>query len=214
MQPADPAAVLVPLKPIHAKALLLRMVAALLIAFVVWHFFADILHWPLRKLVDYLRHLFFAGTIGAIENTVGLFVFPVRADPAAFGGKSAELLLEINPRLYTYGIPIFVALMLAARANARFVLLGLALLIPFQAWGVFFELLKCLALPTAHGMPKIQGLGGSIREFIVFGYQLGVLIFPTLLPVVLAAIFTRQPTAQFIAFPHAASPPPLDPGSR
>jgi hypothetical protein len=103
-----------------------------------------------------------------------------------------RLLVEIDPRLFTYGAPVFAALMVAAGAKIRFLVLGLLLLLPFQAWGVFFDLLKQIAFPTVDGMPKNLGFEGMPREFIALGYQFGVLILPMLMPVILAALFARE----------------------
>jgi hypothetical protein len=66
------------------------------------------------------------------------------------------------------------------------------LLLPFQAWGVFFDLLKQIAFPTVEGMPKNLGFDGMPREFIALAYQFGVLILPMLVPVILAATFARE----------------------
>jgi hypothetical protein len=174
------------------RMLILRVVIALPIAFVVWHYTVHVFSWPLWVVVDWLRSLFLEGTVRAIESNAGTLVFPVRGDRGAFDNRAAELLLEVNTRLYTYGAPLFAALAIAGRAKWRHVLLGLLILVPFQSWGVYFELLKDLAFPSVVGLPKSAARQGFASEVIALGYQLGVLIFPIVVPVILAAIFTRQ----------------------
>jgi hypothetical protein len=174
------------------KQFILRLLICLPIAFIAWHFLADPIAWALSYLVDVARSFFMSRTVGRIEVNAGMIIFPVRADASSFGGKVVELLVEIDPRLFTYGAPVFAALMVAAGAKIRFLVLGLLLLLPFQAWGVFFDLLKQIAFPTVDGMPKNLGFEGMPREFIALGYQFGVLILPMLTPVILAALFARE----------------------
>ncbi len=174
------------------KQFILRLLICLPIAFIAWHFLAEPIAWALSHLVDVARSFFLNRTVGRIEVNAGLITFPVRADASSFGGKVVELLVEIDPRQYTYGAPVFAALMVAAGAKIRLLLLGLLLLLPFQVWGVFFDLLKQIAFPTVEGMPKNLGFEGTPREFIALGYQFGVLILPMLVPVILAATFARE----------------------
>jgi hypothetical protein len=179
-------------QPLSLKQFVLRLIICLPLAFVAWHFLADAIAWALSYPVDFVRSQFMNRTVVRVEVGAGMLIFPVRADAYSFGGKAVELLLEVDVRLYTYGAPVFAALMIAAGAKIRFLLLGLLFLLPFQAWGVFFDLLKQLAFPTVEGIPKNLGLEGLPREFIALGYQFGVLILPMLAPVVLAAAFARE----------------------
>jgi hypothetical protein len=178
--------------PLSLKKFVLRLLICLPLTFIVWHFLADAIAWALSYPVDFIRAQFLNRTVVRVEVNAGMLIFPVRADAYSFGGKVVELLLEVDARLYTYGAPVFVALMVAAGAKLRFLLLGLLILLPFQAWGVFFDLLKQLAFPIVEGMPKNLGFEGLPREFIALGYQFGVLILPMLAPVVLSAALARE----------------------
>ncbi len=178
--------------PLTLKQFILRLLICLPIAFIAWHFLANPITWALSHLLDAARSFFLSRTVERIEINAGMIIFPVRADASSFGGKVVELLVEIDPRQYTYGAPVFAALIVAARSKIRFLLLGLAMLMPFQAWGVFFDLLKQIAFPTVEGMPKNLGFEGVLREFLALAYQFGVLILPMLAPVVLAAVFVRE----------------------
>lgn len=178
--------------PLTLKQFILRLLICLPIAFIAWHFLANPITWALSHLLDAARSFFLSRTVERIEINAGMIIFPVRADASSFGGKVVELLVEIDPRQYTYGAPVFAALIVAARSKIRFLLLGLAMLMPFQAWGVFFDLLKQIAFPTVEGMPKNLGFEGVPREFLALAYQFGALILPMLAPVVLAAVFVRE----------------------
>ena len=82
---------------------------------------------------------------------------------------------DLNPLIYTYGSALFLALALASPAFSR-ILIGLAILIPFHALGLAFEMLAEIAasLPADRGERRIVGFK---RELVPLGYQLGSLIF-------------------------------------
>jgi hypothetical protein len=177
------------------RQLIIRVIVFLPLAYVLWHFAGGVIASMFAPLVDIARKYFLAGKVGALELVGAQFVFPVRAESGQFGGRAAELLVEVNSRVYTYGAPVFVALMLAVRGRVHLLLLGLVLLLPFQAWGVFFELLKDLSMQSIQGIPSYPELEGLTRELIIVGYQFGVLVLPMLVPIALVAIFARRQIA-------------------
>ena len=103
------------------------------------------------------------------------------------GGQTALLVPEVNPLLYTYGLAIFLALMLAERAKWWKFLTGAAVLLPFQSWGIAFDFLAQVGIQLGPEVSAQAGLSGWRIEAIALGYQLGVLIFPSLVPIVLWA---------------------------
>lgn len=161
----------------------------------------------LAPLVEAARKVFLTGKVGAFELSGAQFVFPIRADASQFEGRAAELLVEVNSRLYTFGAPVFVAVMLAVRARMRMLLLGLLLLLPFQAWGVFFEVLKDLSVRPIPSIPVYPELDGLAREFIIVAYQFGALILPVLAPVTLAAMLAKKQISE-IVFSNRQVPAP------
>lgn len=193
------------------RQLIIRVIVLLPICYLVWHFAGGLLAWASSPLVDVARKYLLAGKVSALELSGAQFVFPVRAETSVFGGRGAQLLLEVNSRLYTFGAPVFVALMLATRARIHLLLIGLVLLLPFQAWGVFFELLKDLSLRSIQGIPEYEEFDGLAREFVIIAYQFGVLILPMLAPISLAAIFARKQIEAALlpvlpAFPEKTTP--------
>ncbi len=140
-----------------------------------------------RLIVEQLR----SGLVSAVERQ-GLdlvFVTTLKVHPAP--GQTAVLLPEVNPLLYTYGLALFVALMLAARARWWTILAGAAALLPFQSWGIAFDFLAQVAVRLGPEVATQAGLLGWRREAIALGYQVGSLILPTLVPVVLWALLNR-----------------------
>lgn len=100
------------------------------------------------------------------------------------GNQPVEITLESDPGRYAYGLPIFLALLLAARGPGRTVraLAGYALLLPLQAFSLCMQLLMQLLL-TAQFDVRTLRVAQWQMEALVYGYQLGSLVVPTLAPI-------------------------------
>ncbi|HXN15261.1 MAG TPA: exosortase H-associated membrane protein [Usitatibacter sp.] len=180
--------------------------------FTAWYFSAPY-HGALAGAVARLWvDTFKSGIVSALERSGFdlVFVTTLKVHPAP--GQTALLLLEVNPLLYTYGLALLLALMLAARAKWWKILVGAALLLPFQSFGIAFDFLaQVVRLDPA--VSAQAGLSGWRREAIAFGYQVGSLIFPSLVPVMLWALFCRAFIARVLGTtgPRRPDPPPNDP---
>lgn len=102
------------------------------------------------------------------------------------GGRRAEMELEVDPARYAYGLPIFLALLLAARQRrmALKALAGYVLLLPFQVFTLVFFVLQEIIVATQIDLAHLRVSAWQV-EGIVYGFQLGTLIVPTLVPVLL-----------------------------
>ena len=88
------------------------------------------------------------------------------------GKMRGKIDVGAKPGHYAYGLPVFLALLLAARSRAlvRRALLGYLLLLPFQTFGLAFDLLKQMAMAAA-GTPGALGVSQWQLEGIAYGYQ-------------------------------------------
>lgn len=132
------------------------------------------------------------------------------------GGRLGEIDVELDPGRYAYGLPIFLALLLAARGQKRLSksLAGYLLLLPAQAFSATMYVLMQVVLYA-------QGSAGVLRvdhwqvESIVYGYQLGSLVVPTLTPIILWLWLDRKFFSEVIVrgwqdeTPKGVSPPAL-----
>lgn len=102
------------------------------------------------------------------------------------GGRRAEISLEADPGRYAYGLPIFLALLLAARGPGRWsrAVGGYLLLLPVQAFSLSFYLLMQMVL-SAQANARVLRVEQWQLESIVYGYQVGSLVLPTLAPFLL-----------------------------
>ena len=155
--------------------------------FAAWYFSAPYHAAVAGRLARLLANQFTTGIVSALEQTgtVLVFVTTIKVHPAP--GQTALLVPEVNPMLYTYGLALFLALMLAERVKWWKVLAGVAVLLPFQAWGIAFDFLAQVGIQLGAEISAQAGLLGWRAEAIALCYQLGVLIFPSLVPIVLWA---------------------------
>ena len=157
-----------------------------------WYFGARIHAAFAGVLARVIASLFAPGIVSGIEQPGVDLVFVTTLEVQSAPGQVGLLVPEVNPLLYTFGLAFFVALMLAARAPWWKILAGAALLLPFQGWGIAFDFLAQVGVRLGPEVAAQAGLAGWRAEAIALGYQVGALILPSLVPVVLWALFSRE----------------------
>ena len=127
-------------------------------------------------------------SVGAMEvdSTIAVSI------PEA-GHRLAEITVDANPARYAYGLPILIALLLAARGPRRLsrALGGYALLLPVQAFSLTMYVLMQMVL-YAQTSARVLRVEQWQVEAIVYGYQIGSLVLPTLVPILLWLWLDRQ----------------------
>jgi len=174
------------------KKFVLRTILWLPPCFAAWYFSAQYHAAVAGALARRLVDLFKSGIVSTLEQQGIDLVFVTTIEVHPEPGQTALLLPEVNPLLYTYGLAFFLALMLAARAKWWKILVGAAVLLPFQSWGIAFDFLVQVGVKLGPDVSAQAGLLGWRSEVIALGYQIGYLIFPSLIPVVLWASFNRR----------------------
>ena len=159
--------------------------------FAAWYFSAQYHAAVAGRLARLLVDQFTTGIVSGLEQSGFDLVFVTTLEVHPAPGQTALLLPEVNPLLYTYGLALFLALMLAARAKAWKILVGAVVLLPFQSWGIAFDFLAEVGIRLGPEVAAQAGLLGWRREAIALGYQVGSLIFPSLVPVVVWAVSSR-----------------------
>ena len=182
---------------------LLKFFLLTALAFIVmtagWRFVADYASRPAGFVARVVLEMGFSNTwlrtttqsAHHLEVETRIMVQPTpqqRAQAVAAGqfippNAVAEAVLEVDPARYGYGLPILLALLIAARSGKflRKAVLGTLLLIPFQAFTIMMVLLKDLAFKSGAGAQL--GYAQWQLELIAYGYQLGVLLIPTVAPI-------------------------------
>jgi hypothetical protein len=155
-------------------------------AFVVWYFAAPVLLWPAAIIVELAARAGFADLVRGIEQAGATLTFATTLKPGASFARSGQITVDVDMLLYSFGLPLYAALVLAAREPGwpRRLMVGYAALVPFIAWGVLADFLKSVAITAGPLVASQTGFVAWQRETIVFAYQFGSLILPTVVPAV------------------------------
>jgi len=160
-------------------------VAWLPLAFAVWYVLAPVILFPAEAIVRGVAAAFFGGLVTSVESHGGLlsFVTTLRPGEARAGGV---LTVDVNMLLYAFGLPLFVALTLAARQRPlwRPLVAGYLAMMPFVAWGVLADFLKNVAITASPLVVSQANFTPLARDVIVFAFQMGSLILPAVVPAV------------------------------
>ena len=106
----------------------------------------------------------------------------------------AELTPEASYPVYGYGLALLWAMLLASRPRWWPLkgLLGSALLVPAQAWGLCFQWLRDVALTSGDNAVAYLGWPGWAHELVAYGYQFGFLMLTPVAPILLWLWFDRS----------------------
>jgi hypothetical protein len=126
----------------------------------------------------------------ASEGATAIVVTTLKPGQATPGGLVS---VDVNLLLYSFGMPMFAALVLAAREARwpRVLIFGLVVMLPFVAWGVVADFLRNVAITAGPAIASQTGFSQAQREGIAFAYQFGTLILPTVVPAALWVLTHR-----------------------
>jgi len=160
--------------------------------FMLWYYLSAFHGVPVRLLAnEVLSRLLGSEYLGIIPNPDHHYLFQVQTRiPFRFPDGSQEALgFIINPLIYGFGLPLLFGLVMASGVSllrkTGVLLLGYVCVMLIQVWGVVWQALKMLAFnfgPDAHQLVIDAGISD---ELIALCYQLGVLIFPPLAPIII-----------------------------
>ena len=190
------------------NAPLLRFVLATLawlpVTFAVWYVLAPVILFPVQLLVRAITAFAWSDLVTSVEahGAVLSFVTTLRPGETHAGGV---LTVDVNMLLYAFGLPLFVALALAARQAPRWraILIGYIAMLPFIAWGVLADFLKNIAITAPALVASQAGFGPRERDMIAFAYQFGSLILPAVVPAV-AWVLTHRAFLERMRAPREA----------
>lgn len=156
-------------------------------ALALWYWAHELLIMPVAWIAEQSMRLVFSAWVhGAeLEGTTQTLLTSIPVPQAS--GRLAQLTPEAHLLNYCFGTPLLAALLVASRTPglAWKLPLGLVLLLPFQAWGVFFAWVVGVGFHAREYSQAVTGF--SLMQLNMFGlaYQVGTLLMPTLVPVLL-----------------------------
>jgi hypothetical protein len=174
----------------------LRVIAWLPLTFAVWYLAAPLLVWPVALLAELFTRSTF-DWVKSVEQMGPLITFVTSLKPAEGAnpaGVKAVLSVESNVLLFSFGLPMLAALILAAREphRVRMLLIGFVVLLPFQTFSVVADFLKNVAILAGPAVSSQTSFNAFQREVIAFCYQFGTLILPTVAPAIVWVLMHRR----------------------
>jgi hypothetical protein len=173
----------------------LRVVAWLPLTFAVWYLAAPLLVWPVALLAELFTRSSFDWVKG-VEQTGPLITFVTSLKPAEAANPAVKAVVSVesNALLFSFGLPMLAALILAAREphRVRMLLIGFAVLLPFQTFSVVADFLKNVAILAGPAISSQTNINAFQREVIAFCYQFGTLILPTVAPAIVWVLMHRR----------------------
>jgi hypothetical protein len=162
----------------------------------LWYWQAEWFNGPAAVVSGWVMQSFFSGWVESVEwskRILGIATTLKLGAPPGMPAGEYALVLEVNPLAYGYGLPLFAALLLAGGEARRWrkLVLGALLMVPFQTWGICFDLLKQVAVTSGPAVSAQAGFPPWQAEAIALGYQFGALILPTMVPIGLWLAFNR-----------------------
>jgi hypothetical protein len=174
----------------------LRVIAWLPLTFAVWYLAAPLLVWPVALLAELFTRSTF-DWVKSVEQMGPLITFVTSLKPAEGAnpaGVKAVVSVESNVLLFSFGLPMLAALILAVREphRVRMLLIGFVVLLPFQTFSVVADFLKNVAILAPPAVSSQTGINAFQREVIAFCYQFGTLILPTVAPAIVWVLMHRR----------------------
>jgi hypothetical protein len=170
------------------QGFLLRTLVWLPTCFGAWYFLAILFTSPLAALADAVLGASFPAVIERVLPDGNSITVVTRIQPVT-ANAAGELLFELNPLKYGYCVPLYTALVLATDADdwARILrwLVGMAVLLAAQVFGISTEILKIVAFQFGPDGRAALGFEPWGYEILALAYQLGYLILPPVLPIMM-----------------------------
>ncbi len=173
--------------PVHR--FLVKVILWLPFCFALWYLLADYWLYPIWLALDWGCIKFLPNAIDEVLRNGHIMEVITRIKPsqALSQGTGGIISFDVNPLVYSYSLPLYAGLTLAAPAHSRprkaaYLLLGLLALMPFVLWGAIFETLKTLAFTLSADTASFLNFSGARKELVAWGYQFGFLILPGVMP--------------------------------
>jgi hypothetical protein len=170
-----------------------RVFAWLPLAFVVWYFAAPVLLWPVKLAVEVVVGLGLGDLVRAVEQQGSTLTFVTSLRPGAARAAGGTVTVDVDLLVYSFGLPLYAALVLAVRDSGRLrrLVLGALAMLPFVTWGVLADFLKNVAIASGPLVASQTGFAAWQREVIAFAYQFGALVLPTAVPAIAWVVLHR-----------------------
>ncbi len=189
---------------LRLSELLILATLWMLFGFMLWYYLSAFHGIPVRLLASEILSYYMGDSfMDIIPNPDRHYLFQVQTRiPFQFPDGSREALgFIVNPLVYGFGLPLLFGLVMASGVSLLrklvVVLGGYVAVMLVQVWGVVWQTFKMLAFNFGADAHQVVIDAGIPDELIALCYQLGVLIFPPLIPVILWVLSSWELIEQF-----------------
>jgi hypothetical protein len=169
------------------------------VCFGAWYFFAILWVHPVAMVTDWIMAFLLPEIVESVRAYGPALQVLTRVTVSGSNlpeGAVGEIVLDIEPLVYAYGVPLYTALLLASPGTenekwGRW-LIGVVLLFAVVIFGAITALLKTLALDLGAYTETLMPVSVWGRELIAIGYQFGYLIVPSVTPPVIWLVQFRD----------------------
>ena len=172
--------------------------------FMLWYYLSAFHGIPVRLIAsEILTRVLGPEFLNVVVNPDHHYLFLVQTQiPFQFPDGSREALgFIVNPLVYGFGLPLLFGLVMASGVSIvrklAVLLIGYFVVMLVQVWGVVWQVLKMMAFNFGPDVHQVIMDAGISDELIAMCYQLGVLIFPSLVPIVLWVLANWKLIEQF-----------------
>lgn len=164
------------------RAFLGRIAAWLPPCFAGWYWAAPFHAAAAGGLAQAILGILEPDVIEGVERAGHQLTFVTTLAAPLIDGRRGVLTPEVDALLYTFGVPLFVALMLASRAGLARLALGACILLPIQAAGIVAGFLVQM-IGQGTNVASVTGIAGWRAEAVVLAYQFASLVMPAAAPI-------------------------------
>ena len=186
--------------PVSLKRFLLAAVLWLPLAFFFWFWLRTVVVFPVIRLTRYVLLAWMPEIFVSVDQNFHLAEIETaliaEPQPGDKEGQIGVIVLQANPLIYAYGLPVLAGLVMATplAAGRRWAQLlgGWAILIPLQALGLIGDVLKLVMFRTGSAGTEALAADAISANVIALWYQFAYLILPAISPVVIWILFNRD----------------------
>lgn len=197
-------------EPMRLGELLLLAALWMLFGFMLWYYLSVFHGIPVRLAAEGLLQAVLGDDFyNIIVNPDHRYLLQVQTHiPFRFPDGTVESLgFIVNPLIYGYGLPLLFGLLMASSNRLARKLLallaGYATILAVQIWGVFWQSIKTLTFNFGPDAQQVVLDAGIPATMTALCYQLGVLIFPALAPVIVWVLASWHEVEKFIGWTPA-----------
>jgi hypothetical protein len=196
---------------LRLSELLILATLWMVFGFMLWYYLSAFHGAPVRIISSEIVAYFLDDSfLGIIANPDRHYLFQVQTRiPFLFPDGTREALgFIVNPLVYGFGLPLLFGLVMASGVallrKLGIILVGYLAVMLVQIWGVVWQTFKMLAFNFGADAHQVIANAGIPDELIALCYQLGVLIFPPLIPVILWVLSNWTLIEQFTGWQKQA----------